>query len=106
MSKIEEVKAKLEARLVALAKRMNAIDDRLDAPSDDDFEEMASESADDESLERVGHASGKEVGEINQALELIKRGDYGKCVACGATIAAGRLEAIPHATRCIKCAQP
>ena len=40
---------------------------------------------------------------IDQALERIENGSYGKCERCGQQIAEERLEAIPHATRCIDC---
>ena len=40
---------------------------------------------------------------IDQALERIETGTYGKCERCGREIAEERLEAIPHATRCIDC---
>jgi RNA polymerase-binding protein DksA len=40
---------------------------------------------------------------IDQALGRIENGTYGKCERCGRQIAEERLEAIPHATRCIDC---
>ncbi len=40
---------------------------------------------------------------IDEALERIENGNYGKCERCGQQIAEERLEAIPHATRCIDC---
>ena len=40
---------------------------------------------------------------IDQPLERIENGTYGKCERCGREIAEERLEAIPHATRCIDC---
>ena len=49
--------------------------------------------------------SGKEaLDKIEEALERIEEGTYGKCDECGAKIPAARLEAIPYATRCLKCA--
>ncbi len=40
--------------------------------------------------------------EIEQALERLDNGAYGKCVVCGQPIPEKRLEAIPWAARCIK----
>ncbi|MHB8597727.1 MAG: TraR/DksA family transcriptional regulator [Ktedonobacteraceae bacterium] len=40
--------------------------------------------------------------EIEQALERLDKGTYGKCVVCGQPIPEKRLEAIPWAARCIK----
>ena len=43
------------------------------------------------------------LGALNDALERIENGTFGKCVRCGRQIAEERLEAIPYATRCIDC---
>jgi DnaK suppressor protein len=33
----------------------------------------------------------------------MKKGDYGRCDACGAAIPLARLQALPYATTCIQC---
>jgi RNA polymerase-binding protein DksA len=43
--------------------------------------------------------------EIDQALQRIDEGTYGKCQRCGKDIAVERLEAIPYAQHCIDCAR-
>jgi DnaK suppressor protein len=43
------------------------------------------------------------VSEIDQALERIDAGTYGRCVACGITIPAERLKAVPWAALCVPC---
>jgi len=43
------------------------------------------------------------VAEINQALERIDSGTYGRCVACGELIPAERLQAVPWAALCVPC---
>lgn len=47
--------------------------------------------------------SGRLVYHIDEALRRIQAGEYGKCVACGNSISAARLEAVPHARMCIDC---
>ncbi len=42
--------------------------------------------------------------QIDQALERIDDGSYGRCVTCGSTIPKSRLEAIPFAAECVRCA--
>ena len=42
---------------------------------------------------------------IETALEKIEDGVYGQCDECGAVISKMRLNAIPYAPLCIKCAQ-
>jgi len=40
---------------------------------------------------------------LNEALDRIEKGTYGKCRTCKEEINKKRLEAVPHATQCIKC---
>ncbi len=46
---------------------------------------------------------GRYLHHLNEALERIENGTYGKCRSCGGDIGKNRLEAVPHATQCIKC---
>jgi len=43
------------------------------------------------------------IKEIDDALERIRRGTYGKCAFCGREIDEKRLEFIPYARLCIEC---
>lgn len=45
----------------------------------------------------------RELAAVDDALARMRDGTYGRCVDCGNAIAAERLEAIPHAARCISC---
>jgi DnaK suppressor protein len=40
---------------------------------------------------------------VNEALERLKNGSYGLCVACHEEVEAKRLEAVPWARHCIGC---
>lgn len=42
---------------------------------------------------------------VTQALERIKKKTFGKCEGCGGIIAKKRLEALPYASTCIRCAE-
>jgi DnaK suppressor protein len=42
--------------------------------------------------------------QIGRALERIDDGTYGQCETCGAKIPKARLEAIPYAELCVRCA--
>ena len=44
------------------------------------------------------------LGSIEHALERIEEGSYGCCEECGGKIPKLRLEAIPYAAHCVKCA--
>jgi RNA polymerase-binding transcription factor DksA len=43
--------------------------------------------------------------EAREALNRLDNGTYGKCQTCGQPIAPARLEAIPFARNCVKCAE-
>ena len=46
----------------------------------------------------------RELEQIAKARAALDAGTYGTCEACGGDIGAGRLEARPTATRCVRCA--
>lgn len=104
MRDFSERKAQLEARLAELDARIHKIDNRLDQPADKDWEEQAIEREDMEVLEDLGHAGVKEMELIRAALDRIEDGSYGICAKCGDDIADARLDAVPHAALCRKCA--
>jgi DnaK suppressor protein len=43
---------------------------------------------------------------VDEALDRLGQGDYGRCEVCGQPIAPERLAARPTATRCVTCATP
>lgn len=43
------------------------------------------------------------VESIDAALKRLAAGTYGQCESCGAPIDRARLEALPYASRCVKC---
>ena len=49
-------------------------------------------------------SEGGTLGQIESALERIEDGAYGQCEECGARIPKTRLNALPYATMCVKCA--
>ncbi len=46
---------------------------------------------------------GRYLHHLNEALDRIENGKYGHCRNCNDEINKKRLEAVPHATLCIKC---
>ena len=100
----EKMKPVLEARLAELKEDVTEIDQTLREPDSQDFEERATENEGDEVLEDLGNAALTEIAQIETALSRIEDGTYGECATCGAEIAPARIEAVPHAAQCIKCA--
>lgn len=97
-------RAKLEARLKELDRRLQGIDDELDSHQSRDWEELATEREEDEVLERMGASGKAEIAQIRAALDRMDAGDYGICVTCGAEIAEERLDLLPQTPFCAACA--
>lgn len=100
----EEWRKRLVARMRELDERLAGIEEELDEPADRDLEEQAIEREDDEVLESLGKAGQKELGQIRAALARIDAGTFGICVVCGEPIAEERLNVVPYATKCQRCA--
>ncbi|MFP8489445.1 TraR/DksA family transcriptional regulator [Gracilimonas sp. Q87] len=45
----------------------------------------------------------KQLNKLEKALENSKDDNFGMCTKCGDEIPFGRLEYMPHTTRCVKC---
>ena len=65
--------------------------------------DMASDGELDDMAARIAEADSVKIEQIEEALRLLRSGDYGKCKKCGEEISKRRLKAIPFATQCIKC---
>jgi len=99
-----EYEPRLRARLAELKARLTRIEHSLDEPPNPDFEERATERAGDEVRETLGQSGLEEIRMIEAALARIDAGEFGYCVNCGAPIGKARLDIVPHAPRCVKCA--
>lgn len=65
--------------------------------------DVGTDSMEMEKAYLIGSASSEALEDIDEALERIKRGDYGRCVECGQEISRDRLEAVPYAKLCLEC---
>ena len=104
MSEYATIRAELEKKLDELTARVENIEHDLSEPGSGDWEELALEREDSEVLSTVGNLSLREMEQIKLAIHKIDAGQYGICAACGNKIAPQRLEALPFATTCIRCA--
>ena len=104
MRDLSAIKVSLEEKLRELKARVEEIDDDLSEPPDANWTENAVESENDEVLEEVGELALEEIQKIKTALSRIDAGTYGICTKCNEEISPKRLEALPYATTCIKCA--
>jgi DnaK suppressor protein len=69
-----------------------------------DASERAVESENDEVVESLERASALELASIDKAIARLDAGTYGCCSRCGAMIEPARLQALPQATTCFRCA--
>lgn len=95
---------RLRARHAELTSRLRQIETDLDEAPSKDFGERATEREGDEVLESLGAAGMAEIRMIEAALQRIEEGEFGYCVNCGRPIPAARLDLVPHAARCARCA--
>ena len=68
-----------------------------------DAVDVASDVVDGRLLESLGAQDSNRLQMINNALDRIKQGTYGRCLVCKEEIPEERLEAIPYAFMCINC---
>ena len=69
-----------------------------------DMEEISSDNADQELTLSLLGSEEDALDQIEAALQRIEDGSYGQCEECGAKIPKSRLEAIPYAAQCVRCA--
>ena len=107
-----ESQDKIKQRLLDLRDEYNSKIGAIDAdvhhknePVEKDFAEQATQRENDDVLNALNQESKQIVSQINGALHRIETGDYGICTECGAEISEGRLEIMPYAALCIKCAE-
>lgn len=112
----DSTRADLVARLEADLVRLQADVDELARNHRDSLSEATGENAYRDHMADQGSATFERemdltfeeserdaLEDVRAALDRVKAGTYGVCTRCGAEIPAGRLEAMPTATMCIKC---
>jgi DnaK suppressor protein len=66
--------------------------------------ELGSDNFDQELTLSLLGSEEEVLSQIKAAMERIEDGSYGLCDTCGMKIAKARLEAIPYAAQCVRCA--
>ena len=103
--RVEYYKKKLEARREEL-QRMVALAEQEGRTADDATQDIADKAANSYTKEFLFSQSNNEryiLHLVEEALERIKKGSYGACVACHDEVQQKRLEAVPWAPHCISC---
>ena len=104
MTEYAAIRQELQDKLEQLIARVGEIDHDLSETPNEDWEDRATEMEEEEVLSAVGNVTLTEINEIKHALHQIDSGTYGTCERCGDAIRRERLEALPYATTCTRCA--
>ena len=74
-----------------------------DSESTQDPADMAANAYTKELLVSMSANDRRLLDSIDEALERIESGQYGKCIHCGLPILEKRLQAVPWARHCLQC---
>lgn len=105
---VAEVKAKLleqrQSILKSLADQSDEMKSLIKPIESGDEADVASDVIDRTMLDALGAQDSLRLQQIDAALERIRNGKYGICVACNKEIPMERLQALPYAFLCVNCA--
>ena len=103
---LETYRQRLLALQQQLVQRIFDMEDTMlamDADRDIERTDRVQEEAVEVALTALDEQGRREMATIQAALARIDAGTYGICEACGETISAARLAAMPMARRCVAC---
>ncbi|MCD4812631.1 TraR/DksA family transcriptional regulator [bacterium] len=95
----------LNQKSTLLEKVKSSVDTNRKDSSDEvrDTADFASEYYERELAMGLSETERQRLQEVEEALERLEAGKYGKCEDCGSVITPQRLEALPFAKLCIEC---
>jgi len=100
----QQLKARRDALRRALAGDISLLRTQHEGGVGDEIDDaIATEQA--ELRSQMASYESRELAQIENALDKIRRGRYGRCETCDKPIAPLRLKALPYATECIHCAR-
>ena len=104
---LDQVRTNLLKRRDELLGRLGKLERNLrrqNEPLSSDSKEQATQLENDEVLDALDDAARAEMAMLRATLDRLDAGSYGQCVACGKSINPRRMEVMPYAVTCIKCA--
>ncbi len=105
---LEEMKSKLKEQrgtiLKSLAGQSDDMRELVKTVESGDEADVAADAIDRTLLTALGTQDAKRLQQIDNALDRIYQGKYGRCVMCGKEIPEERLKALPYAFMCVSCA--
>jgi DnaK suppressor protein len=94
----------LRSRLAARQQRIDRHLHHRDEPLPADSEERAGELGNRETLESLDGETTVELHQVDHALARLDAGLFGACESCRQPIGKDRLQMLPFATKCVRCA--
>ena len=104
--KLEHFKKTLEARRLELRQSVHRIEQSGRDADQDSTQDVADKAASSYTKEFLFHQSSNErhlLLMVEKALERVREGTFGECIACDKEINPKRLEAVPWTRHCIEC---
>lgn len=107
---LRATRERLEAELTELTKELSEYGatpggGSIEVSLDEGFADAAQATSERARVLSFVEGLEQRLQDVRAALDRLGRGAYGKCERCGADISPERLEAVPTARLCIKCAQ-
>ena len=102
-SRLETEQKRLNEELDKLLEAGRPKEERREGSPFGKREEEAAEAAELETRLEMERRVRGQLASVEHALEKFEKGTYGICDTCGEAIEAARLEALPYASRCMKC---
>ena len=102
-SLLTQLRARLRGDVQALAE--TALHEANGSTMPIHMAELGSEAFEQEFTLSLMATEGDTIEAIDEALGRITDGTYGKCVECDGVIPKTRLNAIPYASMCVRCAE-
>ena len=96
-----EEKEKLNAGLAHSEDLLKADDQELGDYDTNHPADFAADQVDKDVARALGSFQEHELHDIDEALEAIEKGTYGRCKVCGAEIERERLEVVPSTLYCV-----
>lgn len=95
---------KLQQLEAEYRQRVEAVDRDLSQKAEADFAEQATQQENADVLRSLKLEAEIEHRRVQAALERVHKGTYGECTRCGEPVEPARLDAMPQAENCVRCA--
>jgi DnaK suppressor protein len=104
--KLDQFKKTLETRRLELRHTVSRTEQSGRDADQDSTQDIADKAASSYTKEFLFHQSNNErqlLAQVEKALERVREGTFGECIACEKEINAKRLDAVPWTRHCIEC---